>query len=164
MGKIHKVTVFKTVGIKEQWPVIPERQETKARSPPIAPAYRLNNFQDVTQGKGSRWSPEVPLSSEDRTKSQGRTKQLRVCRADAGGELPRVRALVSCKGGPWVFSWAELSTEDATQGQGKNHQRIRGNNAQDSHRARNDSCCHQSFENLIIRGAIGSVLSVVKRN
>lgn len=73
-------------------------------------------------------------------------KTIRVCRADAGGEVHRVRALEFYK--RWPLS-LQLSIEDATQGQGKNHQRIRSNNTQNSCRAWDSSCSYHSFENKL---------------
>lgn len=114
----------------------------------------LKNFQTVAQGKELRWSLVVPLSSKDRTASQGRTRRLEFAGQMLEESCTEWELWSSAKGGPWVFSWAELSIEDATQGQGKNHQRIRSNNTQNSCRAWNSSCSYHSFENKLSTSTI----------
>lgn len=152
--------VFKTLSIRQRL-IVTKRQETNEMSPLIAPVCCLKNFQTVAQEKEPRWSLVVPLSSKDRTESQGRTRRLEFAGQILKESCTEWELWSSAKGGPWVFSWAELSIEDAIQGQGKNHQRIRSNNIQDSCRAWNSSCSYHSFENNIIHGVTGSVLKRV---
>lgn len=88
-------------------------------------------------------------------------KAVESLQAEAGRELHRVRSPEICNGCPLRLQLSRAQHRGRYRRSGENHQRIRVNNTQDSCKARNNSCSHQSFESLIIHAEIGSVLKRV---